>query len=207
MPTPIGHALVGVAIAWSAEAIRRTPKGLPAPSILAVTCAGLAAVPDLDLLYRPLHRMMTHSVIAPVLAGVIAGAIMRIAHRRAAWQTGIVCGLAYASHLLLDWLGGDTKIPAGVQLLWPFSDRWFISSWEIFRPTDLGGFFTAPIIRSNAVAVLREVLFLGPIAIATFFWRRRKLAGRFGQSPASRSRHLLPPSTINESRPGGRSAT
>ena len=177
MPTPIGHALVGVAIAWSAEAIRRTPVRLPARSTVAAACAGLAVVPDLDLLYPPVHRMMTHSVIALVLAGVIAGAVMQRGDRGAAWRVGILCGLAYASHLLLDWLGGDTKIPAGVQLLWPFSDRWFISSWGIFRPTDLGGFFTAPIIRSNALTVLRELLVLGPVAVATFFWRRRR-AGR-----------------------------
>ena len=191
MPTPLGHALMGVAIAWSAEAIRRTPIGLGARSKVAVTCAGLAVCPDLDLIYPPFHRMMTHSVIAGVLAGVIAGAALRRATRGDAWRLAILCGLAYVSHPLLDWLGGDTKIPAGVQLLWPFSDRWFMSPWQVFRPTDLGGFFTAPTILSNATAVLRELFILGPLTVAAYLWRRRRrLAAHRGH--ADRSRDLLP---------------
>jgi membrane-bound metal-dependent hydrolase YbcI (DUF457 family) len=95
----------------------------------------------------------------------------------AAATIALACGLAFASHLLLDWLGGDTKIPAGIQALWPFSDRWFISSFGVFGATDLGGFFTTRIIISNALAVARELLVIVPLVLAVFVWRGRRLTG------------------------------
>lgn len=188
MPTPLAHALAGMAIAWSAESIRRTPLGSGARVPLAVTCGALAMFPDLDLMYPPVHRMMTHSAAAVVLAGISAGFIMRRSSRDAAWAVPIVCGLAYASHLALDWIGGDTKLPAGIQLLWPFHDTWFISSWGVFRATDLGGFFTVPVMVSNSMAVLRELLILGPIGVGAWFFRRRRLlVARSGRSCARRA--------------------
>lgn len=57
--------------------------------------------------YPPVHRMMTHSLAAAAITHHVAGRTM--------WSVSFVCGAAYASHLLLDWLGGDVKAPAGIQ--------------------------------------------------------------------------------------------
>jgi hypothetical protein len=94
--------------------------------------------------------------------------------------------------MLLDWLGGDTKTPVGLQLLWPFSDRWYISSWELFRATRLSGFFTVPTILSNGTAVLRELLLLGPFALAVLYVRRRMLSARSGPAYTWPPQRLLP---------------
>ena len=188
MPSPLGHAVAGVAIAWCAEAIRRQPLGFRPGATVAVTCAALAIAPDVDLLYLPVHRTMTHSLLASAVAGIAAAVVLRRRRRTDAWIATAACAAAYASHLLLDWLGGDTKIPAGIQLLWPFSDRWFISHWGVFGSTDLGGFFRPPVMMANALAVLREGVLLTPIAGAAYLWRRHRLgplAGQPGRWPSS----------------------
>ena len=178
MPSPLGHALAGVAIAWSAEAIKRRPIDFARGSTLAVAGAGLAVAADLDWLYWPAHRAMTHSLMAAVAAAALI-AIVKWRQRSAETAiVALVCGLAYGSHLLLDWLGGDTKIPAGIQLLWPFSDSWFISPVGLFRATDLGGFFKPWTMVSNALAVLRELVVMVPVAFAAHAWRQRRLQRR-----------------------------
>ena len=54
MPSPIGHALAGVAVAWAIDP--RTDRRL------ALTAAGLGALPDIDLLLPMPHRTITHSL-------------------------------------------------------------------------------------------------------------------------------------------------
>lgn len=173
MPSPLGHALAGVAVAWSAEAIRRQPITVEPRFTLAGTCLALAIGPDLDFLYPPSHRMMTHSLLAVVCVGLVVAALHQ---RRADGRTvAVICALAYGSHLLLDWLGGDTKLPAGIQLLWPFSMEWFISDLNLFRSTDIGGMFKPRVIMSNILAVAMEGVIMLPIAALAYAWRRHRL--------------------------------
>lgn len=186
MPTPLGHALAGVAIAWSAQSAR--PKLLTGGTArgLTIACAGLAVAPDLDLLYPPIHRMVSHSVTAVAAVAAISWLVARRANIQAAGSAAAVCGLAYGSHLLLDWLGGDTKLPEGIRLLWPFTDAWFISSWSLFRATILGGFFTPRVMMANALAVLQELVILTPFAAAAWFLRGRT-PGALAKPAARRS--------------------
>jgi membrane-bound metal-dependent hydrolase YbcI (DUF457 family) len=177
MPSPLGHALAGLAVAWSAEAMTRMPLGWRAGSTIAVTCAALAIGPDVDWVYPPVHRMMTHSLFATGLVFALAAGI-GLRRRPTRWKTAAVCAAAYGSHLLLDWLGGDTKVPAGIQLLWPLDHKWFISDVSVFRATDIGGFFQPRVMISNALAVLGEVAVLLPLALLALFWRRRRLQTR-----------------------------
>lgn len=175
MPTPLGHGLAGATIAWFVQSAPKTPPSIRANHRLALVCAEVAIVPDLDFIYPPIHRMMSHSLTAVVVVIAIAGLIARRADRKAAWPVAFLCGLAYASHLGLDWLGGDTKLPAGIQLLWPFSDTWFISSWGVFGATSLGQFFAPETMLANAWAILRELFILGPLAFIAWSVRRRTL--------------------------------
>jgi hypothetical protein len=70
---------------------------------------------------------MTHSITAVLVATIIAHWMTRWRTGVFNWRLALLCGAAYGSHLLLDWLDNDTKQPAGIQLLWPFSNQWFIS--------------------------------------------------------------------------------
>jgi hypothetical protein len=190
MPSPIGHAIAGAAIAFgSAPAVGiRYPSDQPAGrrlTVLTLICAALAAAPDLDLAAPYTHRTITHSLLATVVITIIAAVVTEQVTHRNAWRMAIVCGAAYGSHLLLDWLALDDVPPRGLQMLWPFSDRWFISGWDLFRGTARREWWTAHSIRTNALAIAQEVAILGPIAAAIWLVRV-KAASRFPAEVASR---------------------
>lgn len=172
MPSPLGHALAGMAIAWSAEALR--PRHAPTGRVsLAFVCALAAVAPDLDFIYPPAHRTATHSFAAVGVAGLVAWWWVRgsARARRAVWA----CALAYGSHLLMDWAAGDTKTPAGLQLWWPVAHRWYTAPVPIFRPTTLGRtFFEPDVLVSNVLAVVTELLIVVPLAAAAYVWRRAR---------------------------------
>lgn len=179
MPSPFGHALAGAAIAWVAQSVQRAPRDTRSEMTLVIACAGLAVAPDLDLVYPPIHRMMSHSILAVVACAAMASLIARRTDPAHAWRVALVCGLAYASHLMLDWLGQDMKTPVGLQLLWPFSDAWYISAWGVFHATDLNEFFRPRTLMSNATAIARECILLAPVTfISWLVCRQRGLAAR-----------------------------
>ena len=223
MPSPIGHALAGAAIAWSVNLrgprtismmdawppqtpgstlhgtlnlAPRWTKRRPADAIDAFTvlCACLAAAPDLDLFVRYTHRAGTHSLLAVAVVAIFSMIAITVTGwvtgsgevgsrpEVIAWRVVLACTAAYASHLFLDWLGADDTPPRGLQLLWPFSDRWFISDLDLFRGTARRDVFTALSMRTNVLAVAQEIAILGPVALAAWLLRKR------GRAQANRSR-------------------
>lgn len=178
MPTPIGHALAGLALALAARPLGESPvafaQGARAARIdwrLVALLAGLAAAPDLDLVFQP-HRTATHSLVSialvTILAAAVTGKVTPSPGR--AWRLAVLCGAAWGSHLLLDWLGADTSTPRGVQLLWPFSDRWFISGWDVFRRVERRHFLHPETVGQNVLAIAQELAILAPL-----IWGARKL--------------------------------
>ena len=173
MPSPIGHIVAGAAIG---RAI--TPRK---PAML-IACAALAAAPDVDLVVPWMHRMGTHSVGAVALVTIVAIAVTgKVTHstRRFAARPGqvrllVIVALvtAYSSHLLLDWLAADPTPPRGLQIMWPFNSRWYISEMDVFRGTARRNIFTVQSMWINATAVAQELLILGPIAWVVFRLRR-----------------------------------
>jgi membrane-bound metal-dependent hydrolase YbcI (DUF457 family) len=189
MPSPIGHILAGVATALGADIAAPQPRSDPSrpalyPSSELLMCAALAAAPDLDLLYRPIHRTATHSVAAVVLVFIITAGLTGKVTR---WRTATVYALAWASHLLLDWLGTDWSVPRGVELLWPFSDRWFISGVDLFRQTTTRHLWTMPVLLANALTVAQEVAIMLPVVLLLWLVRI-KTAPRLAPK-LSRSHH------------------
>ena len=132
MPSPIGHALAGLAVAWAADLVPGDRAWRTAPASaswyrragngLTLACVALGAAPDLDLLFvTPPHGDAQRRRRRPG---------RRCSRRR--WprtrigrslRVASMCAAAYATHLLLDWLGVDLSPPRGIQALWPFSDR------------------------------------------------------------------------------------
>jgi LexA-binding, inner membrane-associated putative hydrolase len=129
----------------------------------------LAAIgPDVDFLWGR-HAAETHSVGACAIVGLLVLAILRGTQVRLA----IAVALAWGSHVLFDWLGSDTTPPIGVMALWPFSDAYYFAHayWfdSITRRYWLPNFWT-----HNLLAVVKEIVFLAPLAIAIGWWRRRR---------------------------------
>ena len=137
MPSPIGHALAGLAAGWLVDppARRDTRGAVGRAAIFAIA----AMAPDLDLLVGA-HSGPTHGLGA----AAIVGALVWIWGRgRGDSRTGggsrtapaaLAVAAAYASHTLLDWLGSDTSPPIGIMALWPISRDYFESpstcSWR-----------------------------------------------------------------------------
>jgi membrane-bound metal-dependent hydrolase YbcI (DUF457 family) len=174
VPSPIGHALAGAAIAWS---FRRTGWRLP------VACAACAALPDIDLLYMPTHRTATHSVPVAILLTIVAIAVTGWVNPVRAWLrhlglgsqrfvVGLACGLAWSSHILLDWLGADANPPYGVQAFWPLLDTWFYSGLDLFPGTQRRDPLSTRAMLINLRAAVHETVLMGSIAAAVW-WARR----------------------------------
>jgi membrane-bound metal-dependent hydrolase YbcI (DUF457 family) len=179
MPSPIGHLLAGTTVAWLAAPARRVAPGVPPADLnmpaLTVVCALLATLPDLDLLYQPLHRTATHSLLSAAVVTIVATVVTGwVTPGSGALRMGILCGLAWSSHLLLDWMGTDTNPPRGIQLFWPFSDRWFIAGWDLFPPTERRDPLSAATLARNARTAAYEIAVLGTVAAAAWFMRTRR---------------------------------
>jgi membrane-bound metal-dependent hydrolase YbcI (DUF457 family) len=191
MPSPIGHALAGVAVAWTADLVpggrawraARAPVGWyqRAGGGLTLICAGLGAAPDLDLAFTA-HRTATHSLSAVMAVAVVAAAIAAGAGRPIARVT-VMCAAAYGSHLLLDWLGADFYPPRGLQLLWPFNHEWYISGLDLFRQTARLRIFTRGPMLTNVRAILQELAILLPVLAVLWLVRVKALAGLAAETP------------------------
>ena len=185
MPSPIGHAMAGIAAAWTADLIPGTRARRVAPASaspfrragggVTLICAGLGAAPDLDLLLGE-HRMVTHSLGAVVLVWLAAGSIAAIAHRPVV-RVSLTCAGAYATHLLLDWLGVDRFPPPGIEALWPLNHTWYISGLNVFREVARQKFLTVPSLIENLTAIVQEVAILGPALVVLWLVRVKALAG------------------------------
>jgi len=164
MPSPLGHALGGV-IACAAVVRRPTRAFLG-------TCAVVAALPDVDILLPIAHRGATHSITAAIAAFAVTFLLVSRRHARGdCLAIATAVGLAVLSHVLFDWLGEDSTAPRGLMALWPFSNVYYVSDWNVFASMDrrywLPGFF-----RKNAIGIVRELLILLPVAFLVA-WKRR----------------------------------
>ena len=172
----MGHALAGLAIGVIAAGPRNLVRALDPPAarrpidtamLAIIPFALLGVAPDLDLLFGT-HSTYTHSLgaatIVLLLARVVTGN----------WRWAFAAALAWASHLLLDWLGNDTTPPIGIMALWPVTREFYESTLHLFLPISrrywLPGFFA-----HNLTAVMRELVFLGPFALFAW-WRLERIA-------------------------------
>jgi inner membrane protein len=180
VPSPLGHAVAGLAAGWliaGAPALKSVnPTAPPANQPWLATWrgafvfAGLAVSPDLDLLFHA-HSMYTHSLGAALVV-LLAVAALTPAHAHR-WTAAFACAAAYATHTLLDWMGNDTTPPIGIMALWPFTSEYYESNLHFFmaitRRYWLPGFWT-----HNLIAMLREIGTLVPLALLVYFLRRRR---------------------------------
>ena len=202
MPSPIGHALGGIALAWVVVPRRNVHS--------AVVLAAVALAPDLDLLVGD-HRGISHSVGAAVAAGATACGVLAVRKRcqsgvragsdpgqsrvragsdpgqsrvregsdpflRDAVRWGAAVALAWGSHIFLDWLSNDTRPPLGVMALWPITTDYYKAAIEIFPPVSRRWGDTR-FWSHNVWAAFVELALLGPIAwvtITTFRGRRTR---------------------------------
>jgi hypothetical protein len=198
MPSPVGHALGGLIVALvfapppphDVHEGHEGHEGLPGPknSRLHVHrvdrvlrelrvhrawwpvvgwCVVAACLPDVDFAWGR-HNMETHSIGFALLLGVAT-----LVWRPSA-MVALACALAVSTHVLFDWLGSDDRAPFGVMALWPFTSEFFYADVWLFGAISRH-YWRSDFLSQNVLAVLRELVILGPFVAILWFYRR----GRF----------------------------
>lgn len=188
MPSPIGHALAGLAIGLVGEPDRSQPVRQRSrwPSAFVLLAALFAVLPDADLLLpHGAHRTFTHSAVAVLFITSIAFAMTGQVTASVRVRIALVLGAAYGSHLLLDWMGTDPTVPSGQQLLWPLSHVTYVSGWDFFPITERNT-SNRDFLRLNAIAAITELVTMGPIALGAWGLRRKRKSRDRTSVPAVR---------------------
>ena len=139
MASPIAHSLAGIGIYWTTLRNQRKPTDVVSRkhAIGAVMAVLLANLSDIDLLATLItrsyiHHQITHTLLFALLiaAGLaLIAPVFGIKRTRAFILVFVLVG----SHILIDFLTGDRTFPKGCMLLWPLSNRYFISPIPIFQ--------------------------------------------------------------------------
>ena len=169
MPSPIGHVIAGVAAGWLAAGVAPHPTFWRQAAVF----GALGALPDVDLLLGG-HRGPTHSLGAALLVGMTAFAIASALRLARPARLGLACAAAYASHVLLDWLGTDTSPPLGIMALWPFTRSYYESDLHVFMAISRRYYQGWTFVVHNIRAVGLELVILVPILVLTMVRRSRR---------------------------------
>jgi hypothetical protein len=143
-------------------------------------------LPDVDfivgfVLGRPgiFHRGVSHTAVAAVLFGVVAGTFAWWRRWDRWWPAVLLCAAAYGSHLLLDFFTVDQRPPLGAPFLWPFTDAYFLSPVSVFHEILIDGksrtaFIWSIVAWPTVIVLAREALIAGA-SVATLMlyeaWR------------------------------------
>ncbi len=196
MPSPVGHALggalVGAALApwgsWRVSGLASTlAEACRSPLVAAAAFA--ACLPDLDFAWGR-HNMETHSLGAAVGAGLVVW----LASSGRARRLAVAVTLAWASHVLFDWLGSDDTPPLGVMALWPLSSTFYFADAFVFEAISRR-YWLANFWRHNLWAVATEAAMLAPALAAVVLLRRprdRAAAGVAGGEGGGRDMRHAP---------------
>ena len=173
MPTPMGHAIGGLAAAFFVNALASRPR--LSISLLGA-CAAVAVSPDIDILFGS-HRTYTHSIGAVAAATAVAWLVLRTTTLPAS-ASAVALSAAYLSHLFLDWLGTDTSRPPGLMALWPLSSSFYMSGVDLFGEVSRRYWLPAEFVLGNMRALAWELVVLTPLLVAAWArWSKRTLAG------------------------------
>ena len=181
MPSPVGHAIAGVAAGWLIAPQAARGRG----QILQAAAFALAAtIADIDLLVGS-HRGPTHSLAAAVLAGIatwvwcavgtarrpVKSVGLRVERNARPLRFALALTAAYATHTLLDWLGTDSSPPIGIMALWPVSRSYYESPLHLFMAISRR-YWLPDFWLVNARAIARELAILAPVMMVVLWLRR-----------------------------------
>ena len=174
MPSPIGHSLLGL---WFYALYHRYFKGWGLRRAL-ISIIIVANIPDIDAIPGLIfcknifvyHHYFTHSFVFALLVSCLV-AFFLSDKREKLLPVWTFFFLLIVSHLLADLMteGETTKYQKGIQLFYPFSEKFFHSSRYIFYSFGQG-------VLSYLKKVLFEIVLLGiPLALfLTIPWKNKE---------------------------------
>jgi membrane-bound metal-dependent hydrolase YbcI (DUF457 family) len=148
---------------------------------------------DLDFFTGPItsnflfyHHGITHSLIAAAVAGLLAAIIAWPAAALSPLRVGVLVGLAYASHVLMDFVAFTPSEPTDMPILWPVAaDIGLTTPIQVFASIQHGGTLSSlPAVVTRAAtlwAVAREVVVMGCVWLIAAW-----LAGRGSRAAGSK---------------------
>ena len=173
MPTPVAHTLAGVAVYLASTKKALTVRSWDRFLLLSTVFAACFADLDFGLNFltgENYHHYFTHSIAFSTLFAMGAYIVLRGLKRTEARRDALILGVAYLSHLALDLFSKDTSPKYGLELFWPFSERFVIAPFWIFD--DIWRGTLAKLLGlHNWLAVGREVLIVGPVVGLIWWWR------------------------------------
>jgi len=132
-----------------------------------------ANLPDLDLIPGLLlgnealyHRTVSHSITFVASISLLTFFLLKYAGHSHTNRVALMFALALLSQIAIDWISYDDTLPAGIRLLWPFSDDHFMSPATVFLNIRRDNLFTDAVIAHNLRALARETIILGPPLMA-----------------------------------------
>jgi hypothetical protein len=114
------------------------------------------------------HHYFSHSILIALCIGVVAYLLLRALIQTRVFRTALLLMAAYGSHLLLDYFTHDGSPPIGIPLLWPFTGKHFVAPVEFFLSIHRGS-MQELFGSHNFIALFREALILGPIAVVGYY--------------------------------------
>lgn len=171
MPTPVAHTICGYVIY---DGTIKKEKKIDWKMLLIVIF--LANLPDIDYLPglfidKPniFHHGATHSIFFAVVVGFLTAFLFSFRKSKTFWKHFFIFFALCFSHSVLDFFTKDTSLPLGEQLLWPFTDNYYLSPVTIFRDVSKGGtnksFLMSAFEIYNFITVLTECIIFAPILI------------------------------------------
>jgi membrane-bound metal-dependent hydrolase YbcI (DUF457 family) len=128
---------------------------------------------DADFTRNPVlqHHYFSHSIPFAFLITFLCIAVLKALRYPHAFKTGILLGMLYGTHLLIDYFTDDGSAPFGIPLLWPFTNRHFWSPVILFYATHRNELFS----KHNVTGLLIEIALLLPIVGLARFRAHREL--------------------------------
>lgn len=172
VPLPVAHSFAGFLIArfmGAAGRARSTPVLLLGSLIVAANAPDFDFVPGI-LLGEPSrfhHNGVSHSLLAVGVFALAAWIVARWAGARSPLRIGLLMGLAFASHLVLDMLESWSDERSGVALGWPLVTKHLSFPFPIFFgirfDPSAGSFIQGLLQQHNFLALGWELVVVGGI--------------------------------------------
>lgn len=168
MSTPIGHSLAGFIITGKPRQNSRLSALLAAVGVI-----GATNLPDIDFIFgyvrgnpNQYHHQWTHSLGFALLVSLLVLCTWRIVKKQWNLRLGFLTFMLVVSHLVIDLFTMDRSAPFGMQLLWPFNDRYYIGRPAIFmdvmKASTQKAFVPSLFCYHNLKTVMRECCLLIP---------------------------------------------
>jgi len=174
MPSPVGHILGGAAVYLAAA--RKQDRSRV---VLGLTLLG-SILPDFDFFpgfftgnLSAYHRGISHSLTFAIFFAAVVFILVGWTQKKVAPRAAILAGLGYASHVILDFLGGKEGT-RGVPMFWPLSDKLFGLNLGLLGSFYFQGSSVWSVVRrDNAPALLRELFIIGS-PVLFLLWKEHR---------------------------------